>query len=49
MQDIFDQHSKVVEAIKKRDMDLASKCMLDHLDYVESRVKEFSSNDGTTN
>jgi GntR family transcriptional repressor for pyruvate dehydrogenase complex len=45
MQDIFDQHSKVVEAIKMRDPDLASKRMHDHLDYVESRVKEFSSND----
>ena len=49
MQDIFDQHSRVVEAIKTRDMDLASKCMLEHLDYVESRVKEFSANDGTVN
>ena len=45
MQDIFDQHSKVLEAIKERDPDLASKRMLEHLDYVESRVKEFSSND----
>ena len=48
MQDIFDQHSKVVEAIKKRDPDLASRRMLEHLDYVESRVKEFSSNDFPT-
>ena len=48
MQDIFDQHSKVVEAIKKRDPDLASRRMLEHLDYVESRVKEFSSNDVPT-
>ena len=49
MQDIFDQHSKVVEAIKRRDPDLASRRMLEHLDYVESRVKEFSSNDVPTN
>jgi GntR family transcriptional repressor for pyruvate dehydrogenase complex len=45
MQDIFDQHSKVVEAVKMRDPDLASKRMLEHLDYVEGRVKEFSAND----
>ena len=49
MQDIFDQHSKVVAAIKGRDPDLASRRMLEHLDYVESRVKEFSSNDVPTN
>jgi GntR family transcriptional repressor for pyruvate dehydrogenase complex len=46
MQDIYDQHCKVVEAIKKRDPDLASRRMREHLDYVESRVKEFSSYDG---
>ena len=46
MQDIYDQHCKVVEAIKKRDPDLASRRMQEHLDYVESRVKEFSSYDG---
>ena len=48
MQDIFDQHSNVLAAIKKRDPDLASKRMREHLDYVESRVKEFSSNDATS-
>jgi len=48
MQDIFDQHRKVLDAIKKRDPDLASRRMRDHLDYVESRVKEFSSNDVST-
>ncbi|MBW2338136.1 MAG: FadR family transcriptional regulator [Deltaproteobacteria bacterium] len=46
MQDIYNQHCKVVEAIKKRDPDLASRRMQEHLDYVESRVKEFSSYDG---
>ena len=46
MQDIYEQHCKVVEAIKKRDPDLASRRMQEHLDYVESRVKEFSSYDG---
>jgi GntR family transcriptional repressor for pyruvate dehydrogenase complex len=45
MQDVYNQHSLVVEAIKNRDADLASKRMREHLDYVESRVKEFSSND----
>ena len=45
MQDIYDQHCMVVEAIKKRDPDLASRRMHEHLDYVESRVKEFSSKD----
>ena len=45
MEEVFVQHSKVVEAIKKRDPDLASRRMLEHLDYVASRVKEFSSND----
>ena len=49
MQDIYDQHCKVVEAIKKRDPDLASRRMQEHLDYVESRVKEFSSYDGEPN
>ena len=45
MQDVYAQHSLVVEAIKNRDADLASKRMREHLDYVESRVREFSSND----
>ena len=49
MQDIFNQHSKVVEAIKNRDPDLASRRMRKHLDYVESRVKEFSSNEVSPN
>jgi len=46
MQDIYEQHCKVMEAVKKRDPDLASRRMHEHLDYVESRVKEFSSYDG---
>ena len=49
MQDIYDQHCKIVESIKKRDPDLASRRILEHLDYVESRVKEFSSYEGGTN
>jgi GntR family transcriptional repressor for pyruvate dehydrogenase complex len=49
MQDIYDQHCKIVAAIKKRAPELASRRMLEHLDYVESRVKEFSSYEGGTN
>ena len=45
MQDVYAQHCLVVAAIKKREADLASSRMREHLDYVESRVKEFSSND----
>ena len=45
MSDIFDQHSKVVEAIIKRDPDLAAVRMREHLDYVESMVKELASQD----
>ena len=45
MSDIFDQHCKVVEAVIKRDPDLAAVRMRAHLDYVESRVKELASQD----
>ena len=45
MSDIFDQHCKVVEAIIKKDPDLAAVRMREHLDYVESRVKELASQD----
>ena len=38
--DIYNQHCNVLKAIKKRDCDLARKRMLEHLDYVESRIKE---------
>ena len=38
--DIYNQHYNVLKAIKKRDCDLARKRMLEHLDYVESRIKE---------
>ena len=43
MQDVYEQHCKVVEAIRKRDSALASRRMHEHLDYVEIRVKELSS------
>lgn len=45
MSDIFDQHCKVVEAVKKKDPDLATVRMREHLDYVKSRVKELASQD----
>jgi len=49
MHAIYDQHLKVVDAIKKRDSELATRRMREHLDYVQSRVKEFASEDIETN
>ena len=40
MLDIYDQHCKVVNAIKKRDAPLARRRMLEHLEYVESSLKD---------
>lgn len=40
MLDIYDQHCKVVDAIKKRDAPLARRRMLEHLEYVESSLKD---------
>ena len=37
---VFQQHTNVVNAIKKGDSDLARKRILEHLDYVESRLKD---------
>ena len=37
---IFDQHIKIVEAIKSRAPELARRVVFSHLEYVESRVKE---------
>jgi len=45
MQDVYEQHCKVVEAIRKRDSALASRRMHEHLDYVETRVKELAAPD----
>jgi GntR family transcriptional repressor for pyruvate dehydrogenase complex len=45
MSDIYDQHSKVVEAVKNKDPDLAAARMREHLDYVKSKVKELTSRD----
>ena len=45
MQDIYEQHCRVVAAIKKRDSALASRRMHEHLDYVETNVKELAAPD----
>jgi GntR family transcriptional repressor for pyruvate dehydrogenase complex len=45
MSDIYDQHSKVVEAVKNKDPDLAAARMREHLDYVKSKVQELTSRD----
>lgn len=37
---IFDQHTKIVEAIKNKAPDLARREVFRHLEYVESQVKE---------
>jgi GntR family transcriptional repressor for pyruvate dehydrogenase complex len=49
MQDIYEQHCQVVEAIKKRDSELASRRMHEHLDYVLSSVKEIALQDAAFN
>ena len=45
MQDVYEQHCKVIEAIKKGDPALASRRMHEHLDYVETSVKELAAPD----
>ena len=45
MQEIYEQHCKLVEAIKKGDSALASRRMHEHLDYVETSVKELAAPD----
>ena len=42
---IIDQHYRVVEAIKKKDPVLAGRRMREHLDYVESVVKEYATSE----
>ncbi len=37
---VYRQHSNVVQAIKERDSELARMKILEHLDYVESKIKE---------
>ena len=44
---ILDQHVRVIEAIKKKDPVLASRRMREHLDYVESVVKEHAASRNT--
>ena len=43
MQNVYEQHCRVVAAIKKRDSALASRRMHEHLDYVETSVKELAA------
>ena len=45
MQEVYEQHCKVVKAIKKRDSALASRRMHEHLDYVETSLKELVAPD----
>jgi GntR family transcriptional repressor for pyruvate dehydrogenase complex len=45
MKCIYNQHCKVVEAVKQKDPDLAAAKMREHLDFVKSRVKELASQD----
>jgi len=49
MQDVYEQHCQVVDAIKKRDSALASRRMHEHLDYVETSVKELAAPDRKRN
>ncbi len=45
MNEVYEQHCRVVEAIKKRDSEMASRRMHEHLDYVETSVKELAAPD----
>ena len=45
MREVYEQHCKVVAAIQKRDSALASRRMHEHLDYVETCVKELVAPD----
>jgi GntR family transcriptional repressor for pyruvate dehydrogenase complex len=45
MNDVHAQHCEVVAAIKKKDSDLASRTMREHLNYVLSNVKDIASED----
>jgi GntR family transcriptional repressor for pyruvate dehydrogenase complex len=38
--DVYDQHQDIVLAIKKKNPDAAREKILEHLEYVESRIKE---------
>ena len=49
MREVYEQHCKVVDAIKKRDSALASRRMHEHLDYVETKVKELAAPDKKLN
>jgi DNA-binding FadR family transcriptional regulator len=42
---VYEQHCKMVEAIKKSDSALASRRMHEHLEYVETSLKELATPD----
>ncbi len=42
MREVYEQHRKMVEAIKKKDSALASRRMHEHLDYIETSIKELA-------
>ena len=43
MGDVHAQHFKIVAAIKKKDPDQAETRMREHLDYVQSRVRDITT------
>jgi len=46
---VYEQHCKMVEAIKKSDSALASRRMHEHLEYVETSLKELATPDTKPN
>lgn len=49
MGDVHAQHFKIVAAIKKKDPDQAETRMREHLDYVQSRVREITTQESIIN
>ena len=49
MGDVHAQHFKIVAAIKKKDPDQAETRMREHLDYVQSRVREITTQENIIN
>jgi len=37
---IWEQHARIVEAIKRRDPEMTRRAMMDHLDYVENSIRQ---------
>ena len=42
---VYQQHANVVDAVKRGDSDLARVKILEHLDYVESQIKEIAESE----